>query len=101
GALDWRDCLRRSPLVHLQSMKVFISWSGPASRDVATALRKYLPCMLQGLQVFMSQHDLESGSRWAVGLTSELSETNFGLICLTPDNLLSPWLLFEAGAITK
>jgi hypothetical protein len=82
-------------------MKVFLSWSGPASQDVAAALRKYFPLMLQGVQVFMSQHDLESGSRWANDLASELKEANFGLICLTPDNLLSPWLLFEAGAIAK
>src|ERR1700733_6755254 len=82
-------------------MKLFISWSGMASRDVATSIRKYLPCMLQGLQVFMSQHDLESGGRWAIELASELGDSNFGLICLTRDNLLNPWLLFEAGALTK
>ena len=73
----------------LPFMKVFVSWSGPASRDFAVALRKYLPCMVPGLQVFMSQHDIESGTQWPLRLVEELSEVNFGLICLTPDNLLS------------
>ena len=49
----------------------------------------------------MSQHDLESGSRWALELARELGDSSFGLVCLTRDNLLNPWLLFEAGALTK
>jgi hypothetical protein len=34
-------------------MKVFISWSGEASKRVADLLRKYLPCMIQELKPFM------------------------------------------------
>lgn len=30
-----------------------------------------------------------------------LRETNFGIICITPENIASPWLLFEAGAVSK
>lgn len=82
-------------------MKVFISWSGEPSRSIATALRKLLPCMLQELEPFMSQHDIESGTRWAKELGSRLEESNYGILCLTHGNLTSPWLLFEAGAITK
>jgi hypothetical protein len=82
-------------------MHIFLSWSGEASRGAASTLRRYLPCMLQDLTVFMSEHDLESGGRWAHQLAAELSEAQFGVICLTPDNLQSPWLLFEAGALTK
>lgn len=82
-------------------MKLFISWSGEVSQGVAGVIREYLPCIIQGLEVFMSKHDLESGSRWGVQLAKELDNSNFGLICLTPDNLTNPWLLFEAGALTK
>lgn len=49
----------------------------------------------------MSQHDLSSGGRWSQELSEELERSSFGLICLTPSNLLSPWILFEAGALTK
>jgi len=82
-------------------MKVFVSWSGKYSKDVASILKKYLPCILQGLDVFMSKHDIESGERWGNKLASELSESGFGIICLADSNLTSPWMLFEAGALTK
>lgn len=49
----------------------------------------------------MSEHDLESGGRWGHQLATELDEAQFGVICLTPDNVGSHWLLFEAGALTK
>lgn len=82
-------------------MKLFVSWSGEYSRAVGELLRKYLPCMLQGLNVFVSQHDIESGARWTLRLAQELEESNFGILCLARDNLTSPWLLYEAGALTK
>lgn len=82
-------------------MRVFISWSGDLSKKVALVLRKYLPCMIQDLEVFMSKHDLQSGVRWSIELAKELESSNFGLLCLTADNLGSAWLLFEAGALTK
>lgn len=82
-------------------MKVFLSWSGDLSREIAKIIRQYLPCMIQGAEVFMSQHDLESGSRWGAKLAKELEEAHFGIICLTATNLSSLWISFEAGALTK
>lgn len=57
--------------------------------------------MIQGLDVFMSKHDLESGTRWSDALARQLEGCNFGVLCLTPENLDKPWLLYEAGALTK
>lgn len=82
-------------------MKVFISFSGDLSKRVAEILRKYLPLMIQELDVFMSKHDIESGSRWASQIARELEQSSFGILCLTADNLQCPWILFEAGALTK
>jgi hypothetical protein len=81
-------------------MRIFISWSGPLSQRVAEILDKYLPLMIQDLKIFLSRH-IESGSRWNLELARELSESSFGILCLTSDNLNSAWLLFEAGALTK
>jgi TIR domain len=82
-------------------MRVFISWHGDLSRRVAETLRTYLPVMMQGVDIFMSEHDLGSGSRWSLELAKELEESSFGILCLTPDNLASLWILYEAGALTK
>jgi hypothetical protein len=82
-------------------MKVFLSWSGDASRRVAELLRRYLHLMIQSLDPFMSKRDIGSGTRWASELAQELDQTTFGIVCLTPENLDEPWLLFEAGALAK
>lgn len=82
-------------------MKVFVSWSGAKSRVIAAALKDWLPDLVQSVDVFMSQHDIEAGSRWGNELSSQLQECNFGIICITANNLSAPWLLFEAGCLGK
>jgi hypothetical protein len=49
----------------------------------------------------MSANDIEKGTRWRAGLASELESTSVSIICLTPENLESPWIHFEAGALSK
>jgi hypothetical protein len=80
---------------------VFISWSGERSRYVAEALRDWLPVVLQAAKPWMSAADVEKGSRWESEISARLDEADVGIICLTPENLSSPWLLFEAGALSK
>ena len=82
-------------------MEIFISWSGARSEKVAEALRDWLPSVIQSVRPFMSASDIEKGSRWSNDLAVHLEDAQFGLICLTPDNLEAPWLLFEAGALSK
>lgn len=82
-------------------MKVFISWSGESSEIAALALREWLPCIFQSLTPFVSSEDLRKGSRWQIRLSEELQVSSFGIICLTSQNLSAPWLLFEAGALSK
>ena len=82
-------------------MRVFISWSGERSKAIAAALNEWLPDTIQDLETWMSAHDIEAGQRWGVELTSSLETTKFGILCLTPENLTAPWLLFEAGAMAK
>src|SRR5688572_21972420 len=49
----------------------------------------------------MSEQDLEAGARWSEKVQRELSETHFGILCVTQSNMVAPWLLFEAGALAK
>lgn len=82
-------------------MKVFISWSGPTSGAIAAVLRDWLPSVIQAVQPYYSADDTSKGSRWNAEITNELSQSQVGLICLTRDNINKPWLMFEAGALSK
>ena len=82
-------------------MKVFISWSGTRSKAMANALREWLPMVLQYIEPFVSDKDISAGERWAQAIAGELEASNFGIICITPENLNSEWVLFEAGALSK
>lgn len=49
----------------------------------------------------MSSEDIDKGSRWSNTMAGELQNCNFGLICLTSENLSAPWVHFEAGSLSK
>lgn len=49
----------------------------------------------------ISEHDIEKGSLWRSKLAGLLHKTKFGIVCLTPENQENPWILFEAGALSK
>lgn len=82
-------------------MKVFICWSGETSMQIATQLRDWLSLINHNIHPFMSHEDIGKGIRWASKLAEELDDSNFGIICLTPENLSAPWLHFEGGALSK
>lgn len=82
-------------------MKVFISWSGELSLNVAKALYSWIPQVLQMVEPFLSEEDIESGTRWNEVLGEQLESMNFGVICVTRENMHQPWLNFEAGALAK
>lgn len=82
-------------------MKVFISWSGHRSRAVAELLDDWIQCVLQAIRPWMSSKDIDRGSLWFSEITDQLKDTTIGIVCLTKDNLDSPWILFESGALAK
>lgn len=81
--------------------RVFISWSGELSKALAETLKIWLPSALQNVSPYFSPEDIEKGSKWDSSIATELEESHVGLICLTPDNTEKPWILFEAGALSK
>ncbi|MBI2307495.1 MAG: toll/interleukin-1 receptor domain-containing protein [Rhodocyclales bacterium] len=82
-------------------MNIFISWSGDRSRLIAEAIRVWLPKVMQSVKPWMSDQDISAGARWLTEVSSTLNTTSVGLICVTPENQHNPWLLFEAGALSK
>lgn len=82
-------------------MKVFVSWSGKVSREVALALKEWLPLVIQSIEPYVSSEDIQKGARWSSEIEKALSDSRFGIICLTEDNLIAPWVHFEAGALSK
>jgi TIR domain len=82
-------------------MKVLISWSGELSHQVALALRKWLPMFIQAVRPWVSSEDIAKGTLWRIELAKELEEGSAGILCITRDNVGSPWVNYEAGALGK
>ena len=82
-------------------METFISWSGPRSKAVAEAIRLWLPKVIQSARPWMSAEDISAGARWLTDVSGTLNNAKVGIICVTPENQHNPWLLFEAGALSK
>lgn len=78
-------------------MQVFLSWSKPRSKALATALRGWLPDVIQAVRPWMSDMDIDKGQTWFTEISGTLSKTSYCLLCITPENRREPWLLFEAG----
>lgn len=82
-------------------MKVFLSWSGQRSKEVANLLSDWLCCVIQASRPWISTRDLDRGSLWFGEINYQLKDTTVGIICLTQENKTRPWILFEAGALAK
>ena len=82
-------------------MKVFLSWSGGQSHKVALVFRDWLPSVIQEIQPYVSSEDIDKGARWSTDIAKELEDSTFGILCVTRENINAPWLMFEAGALSK
>jgi Ricin-type beta-trefoil lectin domain-like/TIR domain len=82
-------------------MKVFVSWSGKRSEIIASHLKMWLGDIFNDVEIWMSRHNINAGARWGSELSAVLEASSFGILCLTPENLDAPWILFEAGSLAK
>ena len=80
--------------------KVFLSWSGCLSKNIASACKDFLEEIFGENSTFVSFRDIPMGANWAKKLSEELEKDNCGIIFLTPENIEAPWLFFEAGALS-
>lgn len=81
--------------------KVFISWSGDLSKQVATVWHSLIEDLFDGVKPFMSEENIGAGARGLNLIATELSGSTFGIIVVTQQNLNSQWLNYEAGALSK
>jgi hypothetical protein len=83
-------------------MKVFISWSGERSKAMAEALREWLEIVFpSSVEPWMSTTDLGKGRDWRKELERQLTGTDAGIVCVTPENLNPSWMLYEVGFLSK
>jgi hypothetical protein len=80
-------------------VQVFISWSGTTSKAVAGILRHHLELAFPTVKWFMSAEDLGPGVNWSARLNDAMTDARIAIVCLAPDNLNSPWIVFESGAV--
>ena len=83
------------------TMKIFISWSGDTSLEIAKILKEWIPCVIHNVEPYFSASDIDKGTRWSTDIAKELENADFGILCVTKDNLNSSWLNFEAGSLSK
>lgn len=82
-------------------IRIFLSWSGDRSRLMANSLATWLPRIIHNCRTWISDRDIEKGQRWFDEIGKTLETHHFGIICTTPENYTAPWLMYEAGALSK
>ena len=91
--------------------EIFISWSKDRSLSFAKALRQLMGKVLHdpapdgvvgsGEHLIALSQDLPKGGNWFQNLAGLLENARAGIVCVTPENRSSPWLLFESGALIR
>ncbi|MNS30166.1 TIR domain protein [compost metagenome] len=82
-------------------MDIFISWSKELSKDLAQVLSNWFPMVIQAVKPYFSPNDIEKGAKWNADISNGLKNCKVGIICVTHENQNSPWIMFEAGALSK
>ncbi len=78
---------------------VFVSWSKPTSRSLASAISEWLPNVVPLARPFFSDDDIQSGSVWFSEILDKLKSVRAGVLCVTRESSIGPWFNFEAGAM--
>lgn len=82
--------------------RIFISWSGEISKEIAKALKICLEKEVfpnTDFSCFVSDVDIASGADWWNKIKRELKSCKMGVLCITKENLKAPWIYYEAGAM--
>ncbi len=77
--------------------RVFLSWSGEPSRELAEALAEGMHTLSDRLEPWLSEN-LDPGVEWASALIPQIRKARLAILCLTHRNVNAPWIAFETGA---
>lgn len=81
-------------------MKILLGWSKERSQLMARALRDWLPRVLPDASPWMSEIDIDKGKDWNDELHEFLGQATAVIVCITPENVRSPWLYYECGRVS-
>ena len=77
---------------------IFLSWS-KETRTVAEALNAWLVAKNAGIECWFSSEDINAGQQWRTEIDNALKSADCAVICIGPSAVVSPWVLYETGAI--
>lgn len=81
-------------------MKVFLSWSKPKSKELATATKEFLEGLFRGtITVWMSSESISYGSMSILDINVALKGSEKCIAFITEENINSPWIMYEVGSI--
>ncbi|MEX1041166.1 MAG: TIR domain-containing protein [Pirellulaceae bacterium] len=80
-------------------MNILLGWSKERSCLMAKALRAWLPKVIP-VSPWMSEVDIDKGKDWSDELHAFLGQASAVIVCVTPENVRSPWLYYECGRVS-
>jgi hypothetical protein len=82
----------------MNKLGVFISWSDKRSLIVAEGLAKWLPSVLHNVDALWSDR-VAIGEQLFGEINGMLKQSDFIVLCLTPENVTKIWINYEAGVV--
>ncbi|MGF2109286.1 hypothetical protein ACQUEE_00870 [Enterococcus casseliflavus] len=82
-------------------MDLFLSWSTDRSKKLACIFNNWVTKVIPQLEVYYSPNDIQPGERWSDSIKDGLKGNPMGIFFVVEENIVQPWLNFEAGAISN
>jgi hypothetical protein len=78
----------------------FLSWSGALSREIASYIKDEILDTLFGdsIEPFISS-EIGVGDAFVQRIFTRLIKSDFGIVCITAENIEKPWVSFECGGL--
>ena len=81
-------------------MNIFLSWSKSKSQEIALAIKSFLNGLFRDeIKVWMSSESISYGSTSIPEINKALINSDKCIAIITSDNILSPWIMYETGAV--